>query len=112
MNRFNMYVFIQVLLIAGVGLLFSFAIQKDFMRMTSAGLLIIWVGQILFLAWYMNRIHRDMGRFMNALRNQDTSQQGHRKKFLVICHMASYAYPGGRDVLCPGLSLSLPCTRL
>jgi len=74
LNRFNMFVFIQVLLIAGVGLLFSFAIQKDFMRMTSAGLLIIWVGQILFLAWYMNRIHRDVGRFINALRNQDTSQ--------------------------------------
>ena len=69
-----MYVFIQVLLIAGVGLLFSFAIQKDFLRMTSAGLLVIWLGQILFLTWYMNRIHRDMGRFMNALRNQDTSQ--------------------------------------
>jgi two-component system nitrogen regulation sensor histidine kinase NtrY len=74
LNRFNMYVFIQVLLIAGVGLLFSFAIQKDFLRMTSAGLLVIWLGQILFLTWYMNRIHRDMGRFMNALRNQDTSQ--------------------------------------
>jgi len=74
LNRFNIYVFIQVLLIAGTGLLFSFAIQKDFFRMTSAGLLIIWVGQILFLTWYMNRIHRDMGRFIDALRNQDTSQ--------------------------------------
>ncbi len=74
LNRFNIYVFIQVLLIAGVGLLFSFAIQKDFMRMSSAGLLIIWVGQILFLTYYMNRIHRDVGRFMDALRNQDTSQ--------------------------------------
>lgn len=74
LNRFNIFVFIQVLLIAGVGLLFSFAIQKDFMRMTSAGLLILWVGQILFLAYYMNRIHRDVGRFMDALRNQDTSQ--------------------------------------
>ena len=74
LNRFNIYVFIQVLLIAGVGLLFSFAIQKDFMRMTSAGLLIIWVGQIMYLIYYMNRIHRDVGRFMDALRNQDTSQ--------------------------------------
>ena len=74
LNRFNINVFIQVLLIAGVGLLFSFAIQKDFMRMTSAGLLIIWVGQIMYLIYYMNRIHRDVGRFMDALRNQDTSQ--------------------------------------
>ena len=74
LNRFNIYVLIQVLLIAGVGLLFSFAIQKDFMRMSSAGLLIIWVGQILFLTYYMNRIHRDVGRFVDALRNQDTSQ--------------------------------------
>jgi two-component system, NtrC family, nitrogen regulation sensor histidine kinase NtrY len=74
LNRFNMYVFIQVLLIAGTGLLFSFAVRTDFMRMTSAGLLIIWVGQILFLTWYINRIHRDVGRFINALRNQDTSQ--------------------------------------
>jgi len=74
LNRFNIKVFIQVLLIAGVGLLFSFTIQKDFMRMTSAGLLVIWVGQIMFLTYYMNRIHRDVGRFMDALRNQDTSQ--------------------------------------
>jgi len=74
LNRFNILVFIQILLIAAVSMLFAFTIRKDYMQMTSAGLLMIWIGQILFLTRYMNRIHRDVGQFMDALRNQDTSR--------------------------------------
>ena len=74
LNRFNIVVFIQILLIAGVSLLLALTIQKDFLQMTSAGLMIIWIGQILFLAHYMNRIHRDVDRFMEGLKNQDTTQ--------------------------------------
>jgi two-component system nitrogen regulation sensor histidine kinase NtrY len=74
LNRFNIQVFIQILLIAAVGMLFALTIRKDFMQMTSAGLLILWIGQILFLTHYMNKIHRDVAMFMDALRNQDTSR--------------------------------------
>jgi two-component system nitrogen regulation sensor histidine kinase NtrY len=73
-NRFNILVIIQILLIAGMSMLFALTVQKDFMQMTSAGLMIIWIGQILFLAHYMSRIHRDVDRFMEGLKNQDTTQ--------------------------------------
>jgi len=73
LNRFNILIFIQILLIALVGILFAFALTKEFMQMTTAGLLLLWVGQILYLNFYMNRIHRDVNKFMIALRNQDTS---------------------------------------
>ena len=74
LNRFNIVVFIQILLIAGVSLLLALTIQKDFSQMTSAVLTIISIGQILFLAHYMNRIHRDVDRFMEGLKNKDTTQ--------------------------------------
>ena len=42
--------------------------------MTTLGLILLWVGQILFLNVYINRIHRDVRKFMEGLRNQDTTQ--------------------------------------
>jgi len=74
LNRFNIIVFIQIILIALVGMLITISFGREFMLMTTAGLILIWVGQILFLNLYMNRIHRDVRKFMEALRSQDTSQ--------------------------------------
>ena len=74
LNRFNIIVFIQIILIALVGMLITISFGREFMLMTTAGLILIWVGQILFLNFYMNRIHRDVRKFMEALRSQDTSQ--------------------------------------
>ena len=80
LDRFNIGIFIQILLIALVGMLLTTALSKDFMQMTTAGLLLIWTGQILFLNFYVNRIHRDVFRFMEALRNQDATQFFHYKR--------------------------------
>lgn len=74
LNRFNILVFVQIILIALVGLLITISFGREYFFMTTVGLIIIWVGQILFLNFYMNRIHRDVRKFMDALRNQDTSQ--------------------------------------
>jgi nitrogen fixation/metabolism regulation signal transduction histidine kinase len=74
LNRFNIIVFIQILLIALVGLLIVISFRREFMLMTTAGLSFLWVGQILILNFHMNRIHRDVRKFMDALKNQDTSQ--------------------------------------
>ena len=74
LNRFNIIVLIQIVLIALVGMLITISFGREFMRMTTAGLVLLWVGQILFLSFYMNRIHRDVRRFMDALRSQDTTQ--------------------------------------
>jgi nitrogen fixation/metabolism regulation signal transduction histidine kinase len=74
LNRFNILVFVQIILIALVALLITISFGREYLHMTTAGLIIIWVGQILFLNFHMNRIHRDVRKFMDALRNQDTSQ--------------------------------------
>jgi len=80
LNRFNIIVFIQIILIALVGMLITISFGREFMLMTTAGLILIWVGQILFLNFYMNRIHRDVRKFMEALRSQDTSQLFNNRK--------------------------------
>jgi len=74
LNRFNFMVFIQIVLIGLVGLLVTISFGQEYMLMTTAGLILLWVGQILFLSFYMNRIHRDVRKFMDALSNQDTTQ--------------------------------------
>jgi nitrogen fixation/metabolism regulation signal transduction histidine kinase len=80
LNRFSLIVLIQVILIAVVGLVMVISLQQEFLRMTSAGLLLLWLGLILFLNLYINRIHRDVRRFMEALRGQDTSHYFSEKK--------------------------------
>ena len=74
LNRFNIIVFIQIVLIALVGMLITISFGREFMLMTTAGLILLWLGQIVFLNFYMNRIHRDVRKFMDALRSQDTTQ--------------------------------------
>lgn len=74
LNRTSIVVFIQIILIALVGMLITISFRREYMLMTTAGLVLLWVGQILFLNFYTNRIHRDVRRFMDALRSQDTSQ--------------------------------------
>jgi len=74
LNRTSIIVFIQIILIALVGMLITISFGREYMLMTTAGLVLLWVGQILFLNFYMNRIHRDVKKFMDALRSQDTSQ--------------------------------------
>ncbi|MCK4988920.1 MAG: hypothetical protein KAS29_00480, partial [Bacteroidales bacterium] len=66
--------FIQIILIALVGMLITISFGREFMLMTTAGLILLWLGQIFFLNFYMNRIHRDVRKFMDALRSQDTTQ--------------------------------------
>ncbi len=74
LNRYSFAVLIQIILIAGVGLLISISFGRPYMLISTTGLIMLWVGQIVFLNFYMNRIHRDVRKFMEALRSQDTTQ--------------------------------------
>lgn len=80
LNRFNILVFVQILLIALVGMLIAVSIRTEFLKMTTAGLILLWVGQVFFLNFYMNRIHRDVRKFMEGLRSQDTTQYFNEQK--------------------------------
>lgn len=79
LNKFNLFVLLQILGIAAVGMLLTISLRGEYLRMTSAGLLLLWLGQILFLYFYTGRIHRDVYKFMEALKNQDTAQRFNRK---------------------------------
>lgn len=79
-NRFSLLVLLQIFGIGAVGLLFTISLRQEYLLMTTVGLAIVWMGQILFLNYYMNRIHRDVRKFMEALRNQDTAQLFNKQK--------------------------------
>jgi len=79
LNKFNLFVLLQIVGIAGVGMLLTISLGGEYLHMTSAGLLLLWLGQILFLYFYLGRIHRDVYKFMEALKNQDTAQRFNRK---------------------------------
>lgn len=72
-NRFNISILIQILLIAITNLAFIWTLQREYMLITSSTLGFIWIGQILYLFYYINRIHRDLQHFIEAFKNQDTS---------------------------------------
>jgi len=72
-NRFNISILIQILLIAITSLAFIWTIHREYMLITSTTLGLVWIGQILYLFFYINRIHRDLQRFIEAFKNQDTS---------------------------------------
>jgi signal transduction histidine kinase len=80
LNRYNIGIGIQVLLQAGVAMLVTLSIGRADLKLTTAGLLLVWGGQILYLMHYLHRAHRDMERFMDALKNRDTSQSFQGKK--------------------------------
>ena len=80
LNRFNILVFVQILLIALVGMLIAVSFRAEFLKMTTAGLILIWAGQVFFLNFYMNRIHRDVRKFMEGLRSRDTTQYFNEQK--------------------------------
>ena len=73
LNRYSFAVLVQIILIAGVGMLISISFGRQYMLMSTTGLIMLWIGQIVFLNFYMNRIHRDVRKFMDALKSQDTS---------------------------------------
>jgi len=72
-NRFNISILIQILFIAITSLAFIWTIHREYMLITSSTLGLVWIGQILYLFYYINRIHRDLQRFIEAFKNQDTS---------------------------------------
>lgn len=80
LNRFNILVFVQILLIALVGMLIVVSTQAEFLKMTTAGLVLLWAGQVIYLNLYMNRIHRDVRKFMEGLKSQDTTQYFNEQK--------------------------------
>ena len=72
-KRYRLLVFIQILCIAATTVIFFWTSQQEYMLITSSSLVIVWVLQILYLFWYLQKINRDIIKFITALRYNDVS---------------------------------------
>ncbi|MBU8892175.1 MAG: GHKL domain-containing protein [Bacteroidales bacterium] len=72
-SRFRIFIIVQVLLIAATTLAFFWTLQQEYMLITSTSLIILWVLQIIYLIWYLQKINRDLLKFITALRYDDVS---------------------------------------
>ena len=79
-SRFRIYIIVQVLLIAETTLAFFWTLQQEYMLITNTSLIILWVLQIIYLIWYLQKINRDLLKFITALRYDDVSISFDKKK--------------------------------
>lgn len=72
-NRFNLSIIVQVILIAIIPLaiIYQFIIQK--LLLSSIGLSMVWIFQIAYLIFYLQRINRDLTRFLFAFKHEDST---------------------------------------
>jgi len=80
-NRFNLYLVIQVILIAFVPLAIIYLFFKQNLILSSIGLSIIWILQIVYLIYYLQKINRDLTRFLFAFKYEDSTMLFNAKQY-------------------------------
>ena len=72
-NRFNLNIVVQVILIAIVPLAIIYLYFRHNLLLSSIGLLFIWISQIVYLVYYLQRINRDLTRFLFSFKHDDST---------------------------------------
>ena len=54
-------------------IVFVWTLSKEYMLVTSSSLVIIWITQIIYLIWYLQKINRDLIKFITSLQYDDVS---------------------------------------
>ncbi|HRW62221.1 MAG TPA: ATP-binding protein [Bacteroidales bacterium] len=72
-SRFRFLVIIQVVLLALTPVVFVWTLSKEYMLVTSSSLVIMWLAQIIYLIWYLQKINRDLIKFITSLQYDDVS---------------------------------------
>lgn len=72
-NRFYIWIVIQVILLSVTPVLFLYVRAQEYMVVTTYSLAGLWLFQIVFLIYYINKTNRDLSRFFNAFEYQDSS---------------------------------------
>lgn len=72
LNKFDLQVVLRVILIVATCFLLSWSLQQHFMLFTTMGIAILLVVETLLLIYYLKSIQKDVQRFIDAIRNQDT----------------------------------------
>jgi two-component system nitrogen regulation sensor histidine kinase NtrY len=79
-KRYRLLIIIQILLLAATTVAFFWTIQQEYMLITSSSLVIVWILQIIYLIWYIQKINRDLLKFITALRYDDVSISFNKEK--------------------------------
>ncbi len=79
-SRHRIVIIIHILLIAATTLAFFWTYSQEYMLITSSSLIILWVLQIIYLIWYLQKINRDLLKFITALRYDDVSISFNKEK--------------------------------
>jgi len=77
-SKFRLLIIIQVILIAITTVLFTWTLDQEYMLITSSSLVIIWVLQIIYLIWYLQKVNHDIIKFVTALKYDDVSINFHK----------------------------------
>ena len=72
-NRFNFHIVLQVILIALVPLIIIYIFFRHNLLLSSIGLFILWIFQIVYLIYYLQRIKRDLTRFIFSFKHDDST---------------------------------------
>ncbi|KPK83638.1 MAG: hypothetical protein AMS27_12350, partial [Bacteroides sp. SM23_62_1] len=71
-SKFKAGLILQAVLLALVAFAVAWSVHREYMLVTSTSLAIIWIVQIIVLIRYLNRTNREVTRFLNTFRFDDT----------------------------------------
>ncbi|WP_096430961.1 sensor histidine kinase [Labilibaculum antarcticum] len=72
-KRFYVWMVVQIILISLTPVLFWFTLSKEYMVVTTFSLFALWILQIGYLIFYINKTNRDLSRFFSAFQYQDST---------------------------------------
>lgn len=72
-GRFSRSVAIQAILLAASTALFFWLLHLESARITLVNVALLWIGQLIFLLYTLQKVNRDLARFLETLANQDGS---------------------------------------
>ncbi len=79
-KRYRLIIVFQILLIAITTSAFFWTLDQEYMLITSSSLVLVWILQIIYLIWYLQKINRDLLKFITAVRYNDVSISFDNKK--------------------------------
>ena len=84
-KRFYISIVIQIILLSLTPILFLYVRSMPYMLVTTYSLIALWMIQIIYLIYYINKTNRDLSKFFNAFQYQDSTlvfnQQNEDKAF-------------------------------
>jgi two-component system nitrogen regulation sensor histidine kinase NtrY len=71
-SKFHAFMILQAIMLAFVAFAFAWSVHQEYMLVTSASLAAIWIMQVVLLIRYLNKINRNLTRFVQTFRYDDS----------------------------------------